>query len=74
MDVSPKNVSRCGLEGSIWMRRAKGASFCQVEITIPVNRSTPWRTSGSHACSGASPIFRASARVTRITAIGLGAW
>lgn len=73
MDVRPKNVSTCEFEGSIWMRRAKGASFCQVEITIPVMRSTPCKTSGSHACKGASPIFRARARVARITAIGLDA-
>ena len=45
-----------------------------MEITIPVNRSTPWRTSGSHACNGANPILRAKARVTKITAMGLDAW
>lgn len=36
----------------------------------PVPRSRPWRTSGSQICKGASPIFRARARVNR--AMGRG--
>lgn len=51
-------------------RRAKGASFCQVERMSPVVRSSPWRTSGSQVCRGASPIFKARARV--IIMIGNG--
>lgn len=40
---------------------ANGASFCHVERMSPVVRSKPCRTSGSHVCSGASPIFKAMA-------------
>lgn len=40
---------------------ANGASFCHVERISPVIRSSPCRTSGSQACRGARPIFRARA-------------
>lgn len=47
-----------------------GASFCQVERIRPVVKLRPWRTSGSQAWKGASPIFRARARVARVTERG----
>lgn len=56
--------------GWICRRRAKGASFCQVERMSPVVRSNPWRTSGSHEWVGASPIFRARAMVIMVMGRG----
>lgn len=50
--------------------RANGASFCQVERIIPVVKSKPCKTSGSHACMGASPIFSARAIVIMVRGRG----
>lgn len=52
------------------MRMAKGASFCQVAKIMPVFNPRPWRTSGCQEWSGASPILRASASVTRVRGRG----
>lgn len=54
----------------ICSKRAKGASFCQVERIKPVVRLRPCKTSGSHVCKGASPIFRARAKI--IIVVGRG--
>lgn len=70
MDISPRNISRFEFVGCTCSKSAKGASFCQVDRMRPVVRSRPWRTSGSHECSGAKPSFRARAIV--IIVIGRG--
>lgn len=54
----------------IWIRRAKGASFCHVERIRPVVKSRPCNTSGSQKWVGASPIFIARAMV--MMAVGIG--
>lgn len=46
-----------------WVIRAKGASFCQVDISKPVVRSRPCNTSGSQMWRGARPIFSPRAMV-----------
>ena len=48
----------------------KGASFCQVDRMSPVVRSRPCITSGSQECRGASPTFKARARVMSVTGRG----
>jgi len=63
-----------GLAVWICRRRAKGASFCQVDKMSPVVRSRPWSTSGSQVCVGASPIFRAKARVIIVVGRGWDMW
>jgi len=63
VEIRPREIIRCGLrKGAIWLRRIKGASFCQVDKISPVMRSKPWSTSGSQKCTGARPIFKARAR------------
>lgn len=70
MDVSPSAMRSVELAGWICRRRAKGASFCQVDRISPVVRSNPCRTSGSQECRGARPTFRARARVISVTGRG----
>lgn len=70
MEVRPRKISIVEFDGWIWRRSEKGASFCHVERIKPVVRSSPWRTSGSQAWTGANPIFRARARM--IIVIGMG--
>ena len=70
VEARPRAMRRLGLVAWICIRRAKGASFCQVERMTPVVRSNPWRTSGSHEWRGAKPTFSARARVIRV--IGKG--
>lgn len=68
----PMDNSRFGLSrGYSWSKIAKGASFCQVDRISPVVRSKPCSTSGSQKCSGARPIFRASAIVASVAEVGL---
>lgn len=55
-------------EGAIWTSKIIGANFCHVETRSPIERSRPWRTSGSQMCIGARPSFR----VRAIIAIVLG--
>jgi len=75
VDKRPSVTMRYALtKGVIWRRRMKGASFCHVDRIRPVKRSRPWRTSGSHECIGARPIFRARARRTRVDARGWESW
>lgn len=63
VEAKPSEMRREGLEVWIWRRSAKGASFCQVERIRPVVKSSPWRTSGNQAWTGARPSLRANARV-----------
>lgn len=41
VEVSPRKIRRFGLAGCIWSNRAKGANFCQVDISSPVDRFKP---------------------------------
>lgn len=41
VEVSPRKIRRFGLVGCIWRSRAKGASFCHVDISSPVVRFNP---------------------------------
>lgn len=66
----PRTISSLESGGVICIRRASGASFCQVESSSPMERSRPWRTSGSHPCMGASPSLRASAIMAIVVAYG----
>lgn len=67
MDVRPSRIRKSALFGCIWRIRANGASFCHVDRIRPVVRSSPCRTSGNQAWTGARPILRASA-IVRIVA------
>lgn len=72
MDISPSVVSRRGsMAWAVWIMRARGASFCQVDKIRPVRRSRPCRTSGIQKCIGASPILRARAIIIIVAAMGL---
>jgi len=59
-------------EGVGWIcnKRARGASFCQVDKMRPVVRSRPCITSGSQVCKGAKPIFMPRARVIIVAVRG----
>lgn len=70
MDEIPRKVSSSGLFGCSWSSRANGASFCHVDRMRPVVKSSPCRTSGSQACRGANPIFRARAMVIIVDGTG----
>lgn len=71
MDVIPRVVSNIGSTAwAVWIIRANGASFCQVDRISPVRRSSPCRTSGIQKCIGASPIL--SARAVIIIALAIG--
>lgn len=70
IEVMPRAISRGELGVWIWVRIAKGASFCQVAKMTPVFIVKPWRTSGCQEWRGASPILRAKARVTRVRGSG----
>lgn len=52
----------------------KGASFCHVERTSPVMRSSPWRTSGNQECRGAIPILKANEIKIRIVGRSVDIW
>lgn len=70
VEANPRLINRLGLVGCICSNRAKGASFCQVDMRRPVVKFNPCKTSGIHECRGASPIFNARAMV--IIAFGKG--
>lgn len=55
---------------AVWIMRASGASFCQVDKISPVKRSSPCKTSGIHRCIGASPILSAKAMIIIVVATG----
>lgn len=59
-----------GFTGAAWQRRTKGASFCHVDRMRPVVKSSPWRTSGSQAWTGARPTFKARAIVRKAAGRG----
>lgn len=67
VDVSPRKIKKSALFGCICRMRANGASFCHVDKISPVVRSSPCKTSGSQAWTGARPILRARA-IVRIVA------
>lgn len=64
VEMAPSIINKFELAGIIWHIRIKGANFCQVERISPVVKSSPWSTSGSQKCMGASPILRARAKVS----------
>lgn len=71
MDVTPKAVSGIGsMAWAVWIIRANGASFCQVDKINPVRRSSPCKTSGIQKCIGASPILSAKAMMIIVLARG----
>lgn len=72
MDIVPRAVSSIGSTAwAIWIIRANGASFCQVDRINPVRRSSPCKTSGIQKCIGASPILSARAVMIIVLAMGL---
>lgn len=50
----------------IWIRRVRGANFCQVEIIKPIWRLTPCKTSGNQKWRGANPSFKSKAKEMRV--------
>lgn len=66
---------RCRLiEGAIWYKIDRGASFCHVNRIIPVARGMPCVTSGTQKWKGASPSLMARATVMRMDAVGLNSF
>ena len=60
------------VDGAIWYKTDKGATFCQVRRIIPDDIGTPWVTSGTQKWKGDNPNFIARAIVIMLDAIGLG--
>lgn len=59
------------MEGEIWYRMDRGAIFCHVSRTRPVDRGMPCVTSGTQKWNGDNPSLMARAIVTSIDAVGL---
>lgn len=71
MDETPNRIKRVEFVlGAIWISKAMGASFCQVDKIKPVVRFRPWRTSGSQKWRGANPSLSASAIVAIVVEVG----
>lgn len=51
----------------------RGAIFCHVERASAVLISRPCKTSGSHECTGAIPIFKANETIINVTGRFVGA-
>lgn len=74
MERRPTIIRREELGVGICIRRAKGASFCQVERMSPVVRERPCITSGSQRWVGARPSFIHNARIPRTEEAGWVIW
>lgn len=66
---------RCKLiDGEIWYRIDRGASFCHVNRIRPVTRGMPCVTSGTQKWKGANPSLIARATVISVDAVGLNSF